>query len=103
MDLFLPNAKAPNALAVAAPFSTMDAKVRTASAAAGESFERDKLFEDCDTGMGMLLMLWFQANILLHARSILFCPLIVPKSAPGTALCREIADFTPEAPRPWPR
>ena len=35
-------ANAPNALAVAAPFSTMDAKVRTASAAAGESFERDK-------------------------------------------------------------
>ena len=35
-------ANAPNALAVAAPFSTMDAKARTASAAAGESFERDK-------------------------------------------------------------
>ena len=35
-------ANAPNALAVAAPFSTMDAKVRTAPAAAGESFERDK-------------------------------------------------------------
>ena len=32
-------ANAPNALAVAALFSTMDAKVRTASAAAGESFE----------------------------------------------------------------
>ena len=35
-------ANAPNALAVAAPFSTMDAKARTASAATGESFERDK-------------------------------------------------------------
>ena len=35
-------ANAPDTLAVAAPFSTMDAKVRTASAAAGESFERDK-------------------------------------------------------------
>ena len=35
-------ANAPNALAVAAPFSTMDAKVRTASAATGESLERDK-------------------------------------------------------------
>ena len=35
-------ANAPNALAVAAPLSTMDAKVRTASAATGESVERDK-------------------------------------------------------------
>ncbi len=56
----------PNALAVAAPFSTMDAKDRTASAAAGESLERDKPFEDCETDMGMLLMLWGQANILPH-------------------------------------
>ena len=35
-------ANAPNALAVAAPFSTTDAKVRAVSAAAGESCERDK-------------------------------------------------------------
>ncbi len=62
----------PNALAVAAPFSTMDAKARTASAATGERLERDKPFEDCETDMGMLLMLWGQANILPRGRSIPF-------------------------------
>ena len=65
-------ANAPNALAVAAPFSTMDAKVRTASAATGENLERDKPFEDCDTGMGM--MLWVRANILPRGQEHSFLP-----------------------------
>ena len=54
----------------------------------------------CETDMGMLLMLWVNANILPHLQlgALLFRP-IVPKSAPGTAFYHEIADLGPDVPR----
>ena len=55
-----------------------------ASAAPSGNPERDK--RSCETDMRVML----GANILPCVWSILFLPLIVPKSAPGTAFCHEI-------------
>ena len=78
-----------NASAASPPLKA--ANVRRASAVGRGISERDKPVEGCDADMGM--MLWFHANILPCAWSILFSPSrpsVVPKSVPGTAFCHEI-------------
>ena len=79
-----------------------------ASAVAAGRLEKsmDKPVEDCNADMGMLLMLWFDANILPHLAvwSVPFFippppPAIVTKSVFGTTICHEIVDFGREAPQ----
>ena len=64
----------------------------------------DKPVEDCNADMGVLLMLWFGANILPHLAvwSIPFFippPAIVTKSVFRTTICHETVDFGSEAPQ----
>ena len=83
-----------------APSPRKAAKDWNASAVSREKVERDKPVESCDADRGM--MLWLSTNIMPRAWSILFSssgPVVVTKSAPGTAICHEIADFGLEAPQ----
>ena len=73
------------------PSSFLDEGREGASAIPPGNPERDK--RSCKTDMRL------GANILPRVRSILFCPSSRSLAKPGTAFCREIADFDLEAPR----
>ena len=81
------------------PRSFLDEGREGASAVPSGNPERDK--RSCETDMRL------GANILLRGPEHPFAPTpsspVVPKSAPGTAFCHEIADFGLEALRPEPK